>query len=86
MKRHKHFDLLLHNRGELQNLLGEAILDCSPLHEWPLSSVQLVQTVSGRRFIYKATALVVMGVATEESFERHLPVFEKTVSTLWLDR
>lgn len=35
--------------------------------------------------IYKATGLAVIGVATPESFDRYLPVFERTAGTLKLE-
>ena len=41
--------------------------------------------VVGWFFIYKATGLVVFGVATPDSFDRFLPVFEETVRTLRLE-
>lgn len=54
MHEHTHFDLLLHTDDELADAIGEQIVERVTLHEWPLSCVQKIVTVSGERHVYKS--------------------------------
>lgn len=56
MQRHPHFELWLHDNNELEHLLGSPVIDRTCIHEWPLSSVERIQTEDGRRHIYKVQA------------------------------
>lgn len=53
MRRHEHFDLLLHDDEELTLLIQSGILERVTLHEWPLSCVQRLDLADGRKLIYK---------------------------------
>lgn len=44
---------MVHTTSELEQMLGESIAARSPMHAWPLSSVESLTTASGRRFVYK---------------------------------
>jgi hypothetical protein len=46
-------NLFIHSTAELETLLGHRIAKRTPLHEWPLSSVELLTTAGGSRFAYK---------------------------------
>jgi len=52
--RHSYFDLWLHDDDELASLVGSDISERVTLHKWPLSCVQRLALVDGRRLIYKA--------------------------------
>ncbi len=54
MHKHPHFDLLLHDDGELAGYINGPVYQRVTLHEWPLSCVQRVVHYDARRFIYKA--------------------------------
>lgn len=54
MFKHPHFQLYLHGNDELEPILKMRILERSSLHEWPLSSVELLKTEEGKRWLYKS--------------------------------
>jgi hypothetical protein len=54
MKKHPHFDLLLHENSELERYINGSIYQRTTLHEWPLSCVQKIVHYDARRYIYKA--------------------------------
>jgi len=54
MERHPYFDLWLHGTPELAQHLGAEIVERTTIHDWPLSSVQMLQLTDGRRVIYKS--------------------------------
>jgi hypothetical protein len=54
MHKHEHFDLVMHDDGELAAHLGSAVVGRKTLHEWPLSCVQRLALADGRRLIYKS--------------------------------
>ncbi len=54
MYRHPHFDLLMHDDGELADFINGSVYQRATLHEWPLSCVQRVIHYDARRYIYKA--------------------------------
>jgi hypothetical protein len=54
MQPHPDFDLQVHTDAELEAALGEALVERTTVHLWPLSSVERLTTVSGRPFAYKA--------------------------------
>ncbi len=56
MHKHPHFDLLLHDDGELAGYINGPVYQRVTLHEWPLSCVQRLVHYDARRFIYKAQA------------------------------
>ncbi|MBO7742838.1 phosphotransferase [Paenibacillus sp. MWE-103] len=56
MHRHQHFDLMLHDDGELAEVLGSPVTERTVIHEWPLSCVQRVRTADGTSHIYKVQA------------------------------
>lgn len=54
MHQHPCFDLWLHEDDELESVVESGIRERVTLHEWPLSCVQRLTTVDGRKLIYKA--------------------------------
>lgn len=54
MLKHGIFDLYFHETEELAVLLGEVVAERRNLHSWPFSSVELLTTASGVRWVYKA--------------------------------
>ena len=54
MVRHPYFRLYLHSNDDLEPYLQDNITKRSCLHEWPLSSVELLETSSGKSWIYKS--------------------------------
>ncbi len=56
MRRHPHFDLWLHDDGELRPWLSATILRREPLHAWPLSCVERLYLADGSTRIYKVQA------------------------------
>lgn len=54
MHKHPYFQLYLHSNAELESLLHDKIVERSSLHEWPLSSVELLKTAPGQRWVYKS--------------------------------
>lgn len=73
MEPHPYFDLLLHSRPALEDILGSQILERVTLHEWPLSCVQRLFLADGRRLIYKSQC--------EPTVE---PEFLTTAASPWL--
>jgi hypothetical protein len=53
MYHHEHFDLRLHDDGELELLVQSDVLERVTLHEWPLSCVQRLALADDRKLIYK---------------------------------
>jgi hypothetical protein len=47
-------NVLVHSTGELEELLGEQIVAREQIHAWPLSSIELLTTAGGSRWVYKA--------------------------------
>ncbi|QHT63218.1 phosphotransferase [Paenibacillus lycopersici] len=56
MHLHPHFELSLHDDGELADILGSPVTERASIHEWPLSCVQRIRTADGRSYIYKVQA------------------------------
>jgi hypothetical protein len=54
MERHPYFDLWLHDTPELSDILGAGVVERRTIHDWPLSCVQLLRLVDGRKLIYKS--------------------------------
>ena len=74
MKKHEHFDLWLHDDGELADMLGMDVVSRQTVQEWPLSAVERVTFDDGTSRIYKAFR----NLPTETEFyrrvrSRHIP-------------
>ncbi len=54
MQRHEFFNLFLDTTVELEAVLGQKLSERRTIHEWPLSCVQLLITVDGKRWICKS--------------------------------
>ncbi len=54
MYKHPHFDLWMHDDGELAKYIDGSVYQRVTLHEWPLSCVQRLVHYDARRFIYKS--------------------------------
>lgn len=67
MHRHEYFDLWVHDDSELAALLESTIVGRETLHQWPLSSVERVQTADGQAWVYKTQ----YGPTIEAEFYMH---------------
>ena len=56
MVKDENFDLLLHEDGKLEELVGGTITERVTIHHWPLSHIQRLTLANGQKYIYKAQA------------------------------
>jgi thiamine kinase-like enzyme len=57
IERHSHFDLWTHKTHALEIILGQTIINRETIHDWPLSSVQLITLKTNKKLIYKTQSL-----------------------------
>ncbi|MCP4160882.1 MAG: phosphotransferase [Deltaproteobacteria bacterium] len=82
MKKHKNYDLWMHDDSELSSLLGSTIIQRHTIHEWPNSCVQKITLKEGKSLIYKYQS----GGMIESSFyEQASSLILPETRTLWED-